>query len=75
MQILLRYKSGRVEQIPDVDTVHDGRLGLLITHRKGIAVFRRSDVAQIEITVSPNVAKSPDAVTAAPYLQRLIRSR
>lgn len=70
MQILLRYKSGRTEQIPDVDMMHDNRLGLLITHRKGIAVVNRNDVAQVEITMSPNVAKSPDAVTAAPYLIR-----
>ena len=69
MLVTLRYKSGHVEQVRDVDMLHDGRMGLTILHRSGAAHLRRRDVALIEITMSPKANKSAELVEELPYLQ------
>ena len=69
MRVTVRYRTGAVEELSDVDMVHDGRGGLTITHGRGVVHVRRGIVARVDIRMDTEVRKAPDLVEEAPYVR------
>ena len=69
VRVTVRYRTGAVEELSDVDMVHDGRGGLTITHGRGVVHVRRGIVARVDIRMDAEGRKVPELVEAAPYVR------